>query len=61
MKLKDQVKALVALVLSSLLLVSCSGTNVYVTGNNNTITAEQLREGGGTVDTKPITSWGNVK
>ena len=50
----------IVVVLTSLLLVSCSGTNVYVTGNNNTITAEQLREGT-TVDANPITSWGNLQ
>lgn len=46
--------------LALLILSGCSGTNVYVTGDNNTISAEQLREGGATIDTKPNTQWGNI-
>ena len=54
-------KTLITVLLGSFLLVSCSGTNLYITGDNNTITAEQLREGGATIDTKPNTQWGNLK
>lgn len=60
MKQKDKIVGLVIAVLTSLLLVSCSGTNVYVSGSNNTITAQQEREGGAAVDLKPNTQWGNI-
>lgn len=48
--------------LVAILLSSCSGVTpkVEVSGCNNTVTINQEREGGGTVDVKPDVSWGNL-
>lgn len=50
----------IIIVVLSVLLAGCSGVNVNVPGNNNTVEVKIDREGGATVTTTPNVQWGNL-